>query len=181
MTNCKEAKREQLIGQKFGRMTVVEFVGRIGESRKLFFRCQCDCGNQTNATSSDMRSGRKKSCGCLAAEGRDPERKAISHVLMKYRQSAKKRGFTFNLSREVAVELLRQNCHYCNRPPSRNVKKGNSVFVCGGIDRLLSMRDYTRENCVPCCYRCNRAKGTMSPSEFSDLCREVVANFRVCQ
>jgi len=30
--------------------------------------CECECGNTTLASSADLRSGHKKSCGCLQKE-----------------------------------------------------------------------------------------------------------------
>lgn len=32
---------------------------------KVLWECECDCGNITYATHSDLKSGHKKSCGCL--------------------------------------------------------------------------------------------------------------------
>ena len=65
----KPTKKETLIGQKFNQLTVVEYIGK-DKHNKFLFRCLCDCGNETTATSSGLEFGRKKSCGCLAKEYR---------------------------------------------------------------------------------------------------------------
>jgi hypothetical protein len=53
-----------LIGWKCNKLTVVEFVGR-NKKRVSLWRCLCECGCYRIATSSDLRSLRAKSCGCL--------------------------------------------------------------------------------------------------------------------
>lgn len=51
-----------LKGQKFSRLTAIEYIG------SGTWRCKCDCGNYTNATTGNLRSGHTKSCGCLNKE-----------------------------------------------------------------------------------------------------------------
>ena len=42
---CSSIKAEEsLIGEKFGRLTVLECAGR-DTSKKILYKCQCDCGN----------------------------------------------------------------------------------------------------------------------------------------
>lgn len=53
-----------IIGQKFNRLTVLAFAGsNTYESRT--WRCKCDCGNECVVTTSDLKNGIVKSCGCL--------------------------------------------------------------------------------------------------------------------
>lgn len=51
-----------LIGQNFGILTVVEFVGR--KNCHSWFRCKCKCGGQTVTTSNNLRRNHTTSCGC---------------------------------------------------------------------------------------------------------------------
>lgn len=57
-----------MVNEKLGRLQVVEKVpAPAGKSSKRgpYYRCVCECGNaQYIATSSDLRSGKIKSCGC---------------------------------------------------------------------------------------------------------------------
>lgn len=59
--------RENLIGQRFGRLVVVKQLGtnKYGQRR---YECQCDCGNITTALAGNLKGGYKKSCGCLRRE-----------------------------------------------------------------------------------------------------------------
>ena len=53
-----------LEGMKFNRLTVIGPAGTDGRQHRLW-ECKCDCGGTTFATTSDLRHGHKKSCGCL--------------------------------------------------------------------------------------------------------------------
>lgn len=53
------------VGNRHGRLTVLErhFVDDP-ETVRTWWRCMCDCGKETFAIGTDLRSGRKASCGC---------------------------------------------------------------------------------------------------------------------
>ena len=59
-----------LIGEKFGRLTVVRRAPSIVYSYQTFpcWRVRCDCGTVKTVTQSNLRSGYTKSCGCLNIE-----------------------------------------------------------------------------------------------------------------
>lgn len=63
------AKNIDITGQRFGRLTVLRF-DKIDKRGEKFWLCQCDCGNVTSVSSSKLRSGYTKSCGCLQQEHR---------------------------------------------------------------------------------------------------------------
>ena len=58
------------IGQKFGRLTVLN--RDLGEhvERRLYWNCQCECGNQVVVTGKRLKDGNTRSCGCLNMEMR---------------------------------------------------------------------------------------------------------------
>jgi len=60
------SKKIDLIGQVYGRLTVLEDVGRRGSF--VLWRCQCSCGNLVDVVSVQLRSGKTKSCGCYKRE-----------------------------------------------------------------------------------------------------------------
>lgn len=55
-----------IIGEKYGRLLVIEEAER--KNGKRAFLCQCDCGNQKIINMNDLRSGKTQSCGCLRKE-----------------------------------------------------------------------------------------------------------------
>lgn len=56
-----------LLGQRFGRLTVVGREPR-GTSKRARWHCQCDCGGGTLVASNVLNAGRSQSCGCLQRE-----------------------------------------------------------------------------------------------------------------
>lgn len=58
-------RTESLIGQKFGRLTVIG-VARYKSDKAI--RCVCDCGTETIKRPYLVRTGRSQSCGCLYRE-----------------------------------------------------------------------------------------------------------------
>jgi hypothetical protein len=61
------SKENDLIGQKFGLLTVVE---TYSTDKGDMCKCICDCGNEKNALSENLRYGRVKSCGCLSSKSK---------------------------------------------------------------------------------------------------------------
>lgn len=61
------AKASNLIGQVFGRLTVVSRSVRRTSSgiSRVFWLCACSCGNRHAVQTEELKSGRVRSCGCL--------------------------------------------------------------------------------------------------------------------
>lgn len=64
---ARAATRANLIGQRFGRLTVIADAGSDAKQQALW-RCQCDCGNEKFSTTGALNYGEVKSCGCLHAD-----------------------------------------------------------------------------------------------------------------
>jgi len=62
--SCGCLKSPNLVGGKFGKLTVIE---KLNEKRYGYhlWKVQCDCGTYDVAITSHLKSGNKKSCGCL--------------------------------------------------------------------------------------------------------------------
>lgn len=54
-------------GNRYGRLTVIERVAN-SDSRRVMWRCKCDCGNEAIVSGDCLRWGQTKSCGCLRRE-----------------------------------------------------------------------------------------------------------------
>ena len=50
-------------GQRFGKLIVIEQAGRTA-SKKVLWKCVCDCGNETKTDSGSLVTGNTTSCGC---------------------------------------------------------------------------------------------------------------------
>jgi len=58
---------KDLVGRRFGRLTVLEFAGTDKYHNALWF-CRCDCGNELNMSAHNLSCGQTRSCGCLRKE-----------------------------------------------------------------------------------------------------------------
>lgn len=59
-------ERVNIIGKRFGRLTVIELSHIDGYTR--MFRCQCDCGKTIIVAKNNLTTGKQVSCGCLKAQ-----------------------------------------------------------------------------------------------------------------
>ena len=61
---------KDLCGQKFGRLLVVEFAGRVkGPTQsRTTWHCVCECGNSKTVAGSNLSNGHISSCGCFRSE-----------------------------------------------------------------------------------------------------------------
>ena len=58
-----------LIGQRFGMLVVTALSHR--ENHGIYkWHCKCDCGNESIASTSNLRNGNTTSCGCFGKEQR---------------------------------------------------------------------------------------------------------------
>jgi hypothetical protein len=58
--------KAHLEGQRFSRLTVIREVEK--QNNQVRWLCRCDCGKETRASTTKLRVGLAKSCGCLKGE-----------------------------------------------------------------------------------------------------------------
>ena len=170
-------------GLKSNNLTAVEFKKR--ENNKTYWLFTCDCGNDKiiDASKVFVKNGGTKSCGCLKKlawsfvvnENQNPTKKknkknfipkietAQKDIFRKYKTSAYKRNYVFDISFSDFVKIISKNCFYCGSYPQRehklkSLKDMDVKFMFNGIDRSNNDIGYILDNCVPCCTICNRAK-----------------------
>jgi hypothetical protein len=169
------------LGSVYGRLTVIGLHEQRTKSGQAQWICACTCGNTYIVEGRSLRSGRTKSCGCLNNEKRAERAGRATDawrlptglasfrvVLRNYRHSAKLRNIHWNLDENDAYDLMQSNCFYCGVEPGlvEGSPRYNGTFVHGGIDRWNNSMGYSKENCVPCCETCNKAKLDMTAEDF---------------
>lgn len=68
MNKIAKKRTIQMIGLNFGRLTVIEMVGKKIIGRHPKWKCICSCGNETIRSSTALRFGKNVSCGCAIKE-----------------------------------------------------------------------------------------------------------------
>lgn len=61
-------KKLDLVGLKFGKLTVLSELKERNPHGKVLFHCKCDCGNEVNVIGTKLKNGWSKSCSCLQKE-----------------------------------------------------------------------------------------------------------------
>lgn len=82
-------------------------------------------------------------------------KKTPNQKFKQYIKGAEKRNIDFNLTFEQFLTFWNKPCHYC----------GDNIEGVG-IDRYDNSIGYELDNCVPCCFTCNKMKHSSSPSDF---------------
>ena len=66
---CYRANIANLVGQRFGKLIVLELLNREINVASARWKCLCDCGNTTIVTTKLLNNGHVTSCGCLRSKG----------------------------------------------------------------------------------------------------------------
>lgn len=158
-------------GTKINNLTIIRFDHYDKRWRKHYL-CRCDCGNEKVIHGSSIVSGNTKSCGCMHKDAYAKRKLpnnggVINHLILQYKRHARNRKIEYHLTKQEFTDIISLPCHYCGLPPSNNKKTKNcSGFLYSGIDRVDSSKGYEKDNAVPCCAICNRAKRDMSKKDF---------------
>lgn len=95
-------------------------------------------------------------------------RQTFKGRLASYIRAAKKRNIDWQLTDEEFKFFWDKNCYYC----------GDKILGVG-IDRVDSLKGYTLENLVPCCYQCNICKMDYSLEEFKNKIKKIYNNLKL--
>lgn len=154
--------------------------------RKVYiWNCLCHCGNEFKCNQRYIISKNNKlHCGCLTSKLiSESSRKGFgiaskNKLIGNYRERCKRKNIEITLTNNELVNLFGQNCHYCNKPPSRVIKnkKGLGDFLYNGIDRMNNNEGYIHNNVVSCCAECNYLKSNYSYSEFLKIIKTIYEN-----
>ncbi len=145
----------------------------------------CDCGNNGIDTGANIRNFRK-TCGMQCPlhlarirKGYAKGQAGLVQAWNMYRRRAMRRragGLEFSISRETAFRIFKSNCYYCGTGPANIAKSCSAYGGClyTGIDRVDPAIGYTESNVRPCCWNCNRMKGTLTEQEFFALLKLIL-------
>jgi hypothetical protein len=174
------------IGDKVGEFIVVGHEC-IGKNKTWICRCKCGADKRFWKISAIFK---QKTCGCGTDDAglTAKQRRSMLSRMHGYKAGARLRDFSWELSYEEFVKVATGNCFYCNAKPkiwdcvsnapsvkkdSPNIIASNYEIKFNGIDRLNSDMGYIKENVVPCCTKCNRAKSDMTFDEFSEHIKRI--------
>lgn len=189
-------KKENLTGQLFGRLTVIEPSDPIGKRKRTAWLCNCSCGNNSIILSERLKSGDTRSCGCLNNEKRSQRANDMYSHNIRYtpieasaRRIWQRRYRDGNVTYEHFLKLSQQSCYYCSAKPnnifntanedpkSSKRKKQIGRFCYNGLDRIDNRLPHNIDNIVSCCKYCNYAKRERTMDEFRKWVVLIYNNF----
>ena len=62
-----EKNMKNLVGQRFGKLVVLEMLEERNKHGRIVYRCRCDCGNIIDVLGNSLALGHTSSCGCLVS------------------------------------------------------------------------------------------------------------------
>jgi len=147
-----------LTGSKFSNWEVLSRNGSDTTGHPMW-KCKCDCGRIATILGSNLVRKRTSECvGCYTAHNRLRPYEALYNLLCR----ASKERYEVKLTYEEYLTFTSvSKCFYCGTKvtwePHVNPHKGirGSAYH---LDRKDNSLGYSKENCVVCCPRCNRAK-----------------------
>jgi hypothetical protein len=174
----KQETLNKYLNTTHGVLTILELdheeYDKLTQCKRSYFKCKCNrCGSITVVRTDRFGKGKyiPKSCSnCISdlqkeiADKKYKEDRPERHRINSIRSNAKSRNYKIELTNAEIKELLHKPCFYCGEENAN------------GIDRVDSTKHYTKENCVPCCFICNRMKNKYSINVFLEKIKQIYHN-----
>lgn len=181
--NTKAANRIDLLGKKFGKLTVIaEAPTKNKQARWL---CSCECGNTKVIIGSKLRRGETKSCGCLRTypyrwQGCGDINGTYWNTLKQRRNKHKKKTFTITIQQAWEKYLAQDGKCAISGVPITLAKhyyhnKGHQNQT-ASLDRIDSSQGYTPENTQWVHIQVNLMKHVLSQDKFIEWCKVIVSH-----
>lgn len=89
----REIFTNDLVGQRFGKLVVVEMLKKRNKNGRIVYRCKCDCGNEVNVLGNSLVTYHTLSCGCL-----------VSYYNMYIKQLLERKGIDFKSEYTIYID-----------------------------------------------------------------------------
>ena len=178
---CRYDRKDDLTNKKFGKLTILQFIKDYKGKRGTFWKCKCECGNETFVRRDGLTSGRIISCGCAKYNlGKNNHsfkgHEELSATLYNgIKREAKYRNKSFDISMEYLWQLfVNQNrkCSLTGLELTFSKCSGQSDGT-ASLDRIDSTKGYIEGNVQWVHKKINMMKQTYSQDEFVELCKMV--------
>jgi len=174
---------KDLVGEKFGLLTVESMSGKKTKTRGIVWRCKCDCGAVKEVATNGLTSGNYLCCG---GDVHFTSPRIIGDIPLDYlngiRQNAIKRNFKYEVSPEYLWELFLNQDKKCaltgveieftKKKNSHKTKKETTA----SLDRIDSDKGYMEGNVQWLHKVVNIMKRNHSEKDFLEWNRKIFLN-----
>jgi hypothetical protein len=160
-----------MVGLRFGKLIVLSWEGLNKQKNKIWL-CQCDCGNTTIVSTTQLRQGKTTSCKC------NQYKKSADHYNYKgYKdltgakwysigENAKTRNLEFNITKEYVWFVLENQQFKCSLTGLPISFKDNTASV----DRVDNAVGYVESNIQIVHKDVNLMRNKFTISYFIEIC-----------
>jgi hypothetical protein len=136
--------KQNLIGKSFGKLVVISEAPKHKNDFAPYWKCKCECGNETDVRAQHLTDGVTKSCGGIhhRTGSKHYRWKGCGEVSGRYicdlKKHAKEKGFPFDITKEeIWEQFLKQNksCALTGQHASKletfPIQKTVQALLCG--------------------------------------------------
>lgn len=166
---CKKCIRHEkskvdLVGKKFGELTVLEHV--YTRSQKMQLKVLCDCGNVVLRRQASVVRGLTRTCGCMKSRN---ELKTIQRqAYNSHKAGARQRNLRTEITFEQFCEITKNPCVYCSTISTRKNKATGATLPVNSVDRINNEKFYKITNVQSTCFLCQYMKSDMTDKAFRE-------------
>lgn len=167
----KKETLEKYIGLTKGVLTCLSLDHETYDKKKqrkcTYFKVRCNrCGKESVVRSDRFSKTARDPQACkhcindlqreISLQKYPEETQLLRVKISRYTHNSNRQGKNIKsfLTKDEVYELLNKECFYCGKEKAM------------GIDRIDSNKDYTLDNCVPCCGMCNIMKNKFTLEDW---------------
>ena len=154
-------KAEDLIGKVFNDLTVIKRVDAPEGKKSAYWECVCVCGNKTIASTTSLKNGKKKSCGCRISRraenliGKRFGRLVVFEKDLNYKNKWLCKCDCGNVTSVFASNLKRGLTQSCGCYHKESVSKARLNDLTGKrFGRLVVLNKTTHNDSIKTFWRC---------------------------
>ncbi len=183
-------KQINLLDKRFGQLTVVKYDGHYEPtgndlSKRHFWLCKCDCGNDVVYKQDYLFSGKFKSCGCLKKQTgfKNSKFRGFGEIPLKYFNGIKRRcdrtkRHKFSITIEYVWRVFLKQNRKCALSGEEIHFNGSDISAqkTASLDRIDNTKGYIKGNVQWVHKDVNALKQDFEQNYFIKWCNKIAKN-----
>lgn len=172
-------KRKDHTGKKYGKWTVISYIGSDKRSKDAIWLCRCECGTEKELKINNLVTGGSRQCIECAKKPRLYQHLLPEPMWNLIVKRARRKNQVLDITRQEAEELYRGQFGKCKLSglSITFANSGSDYLKCNqtaSLDRIDSSKGYEKDNLQWVHKIVNLMKNTLSQEEFLDMCKKII-------